>query len=167
MPLLLVLIFIVVPLAELYVIYQVALNIGILWTVLILFADSIIGSMLLRSQGRLAWRRFNEATAAGRIPAKEVVDGALIIFGGAFLIAPGFITDIFGILFLLPPTRALFRRTIVSFFTKRTVVGFVGSMGAREYNARRGSKPSNTHANGNGDVVEGTAEDLDEPRLGP
>ena len=168
MPLLLVLIFIVVPLAELYVIDQVAVNIGILWTVLILFADSIIGSMLLRSQGRLAWRRFNEATTAGRIPAKETVDGALIIFGGAFLIAPGFITDIFGILFLLPPTRALFRRTLVSFFTKRTVFGFVGGLGAREYNRRRpDSRPGNGTAGG--DVVDGTAEEYDEPgpRLNP
>jgi UPF0716 protein FxsA len=161
MPLVLVLVFIVVPLAELYVIYQVAVNIGILWTVLILFADSIIGSMLLWSQGRQAWRRFNEATAAGRIPAREVVDGALIIFGGAFLIAPGFITDVFGILFLLPPTRALFRRTLVNFFTKRTVVGFVGSVGAREYDRRRGPR------NGDGDVVDGTAHDYDDPRLEP
>jgi UPF0716 protein FxsA len=163
MPLLLVLVFIVVPLAELYVIYQVAANIGILWTVLILFADSIIGSMLLRSQGRQAWRRFNEATAAGRIPAREVVDGALIIFGGAFLIAPGFITDVFGILFLLPPTRALFRRALVSFFTKRTVFGFVGGLGAREYNRRRDAQ------NGGGDVVDGTAEEYKDPgpRLNP
>src|SRR4051812_46222231 len=112
MPLLLVVVFIVVPILELYVIYQVAASIGILWTVLILFADSIIGSMLLKSQGQAAWRRFNEATAAGRIPARETVDGALIIFGGAFLIAPGFITDIFGIFFLLPPTRSLFRRVL-------------------------------------------------------
>jgi UPF0716 protein FxsA len=163
MPLLLVLVFIVVPLAELYVIYQVAANIGILWTVLILFADSIIGSMLLRSQGRQAWRRFNEATAAGRIPAREVVDGALIIFGGAFLIAPGFITDVFGILFLLPPTRALFRRALVSFFTKRTVFGFVGGLGAREYNRRRDGQ------NGGNVVVDGTAEEYKDPgpRLNP
>jgi UPF0716 protein FxsA len=161
MPLLLVLIFIVVPLAELYVIIQVGEAIGLWPTLALLLADSIIGSMLLKSQGRLAWRRFNEAMAAGRIPAREVVDGALVIFGGAFLITPGFITDIFGILFLLPPTRALFRRSAVRFFQRRTVIGFVGGMGAREYNRRRDAR------NGADDYVDGTAEDLDEPRLHP
>ena len=70
-------------------------------------ADSIIGPLLMRTQGRSAWRRFNEALAAGRIPAREVVDGALVIFGGALLLTPGFVTDIFGAAFLLPPTRAV------------------------------------------------------------
>ena len=50
----------------------------------------------MRSQGRAAWRRFNEAIAEGRMPAREVVDGALVIFGGALLLTPGFVTDIFG-----------------------------------------------------------------------
>ena len=70
-------------------------------------ADSILGALLLRSQGRAAWRRFNEALAAGRVPAREVLDGVLVIFGGALLITPGFITDIVGMLFCCcrPPAR--------------------------------------------------------------
>ena len=106
MLLLLVLLFIVVPIVEIYVIIQVGQAIGALWTIALLVADSILGSMLMRSQGRSAWRRFNEAIAAGRVPAREVVDGALVIFGGALLLTPGFVTDIFGAAFLLPPTRA-------------------------------------------------------------
>ena len=102
----LVLLFIVIPIVEIYVIIQVGQAIGALWTIALLIADSIIGAMLMRSQGRAAWRRFNEAIAAGRIPAREVVDGALVIFGGALLLTPGFVTDIFGAAFLLPPTRA-------------------------------------------------------------
>ena len=106
MPLLVLLfIFIVVPLAELYVILQVGEAIGAPLTILILALDSIIGSLLLKSQGRAVWRRFNETMAAGRIPHREVLDGVMVIFGGAFLITPGFITDIVGILLLLPPTR--------------------------------------------------------------
>src|SRR6266536_4636802 len=97
---LLILLFIVVPVVEIYVIIQVGQAIGALWTIALLIADSILGSMLMRSQGRAAWRRFNEAIAAGRPPAREVVDGALVIFGGAFLLAPGFITDVFGIVLL-------------------------------------------------------------------
>jgi UPF0716 protein FxsA len=120
------LIFIVVPIAELYVIIQVGQAIGALPTIAILMLDSVLGTALLRSQGRSAWRRFNEAVAAGRPPAREVLDGALIIFGGAFLITPGFITDVIGVLLLLPPTRAAFRALLVRRFTSRLVVGVAG-----------------------------------------
>ena len=109
----LVLLFIVVPIVEIYVIIQVGEAIGALWTIALLIADSILGSMLMRSQGRAAWRRFNEAIAGGRIPAREVLDGVLIVFGGALLLTPGFVTDIFGLAFLLPPTRALIRKLLV------------------------------------------------------
>src|ERR687895_126999 len=96
-------IFILVPLAELYVILQVGEAIGAVWTIALLAADSVLGSMLLRSQGRAVWRRFNEALATGRMPHREVQDGALVIFGGAFLITPGFLTDIIGLILLVPP----------------------------------------------------------------
>ena len=76
----------------------------------------------MRSQGRIAWRRFNEALQAGRPPAREVFDGALVIFGGAFLLTPGFITDIFGVIFLLPPTRAIVRRLLVRRYSERMIV---------------------------------------------
>jgi UPF0716 protein FxsA len=118
----LLLIFIVVPIAELAVIIQVGQEIGVWWTIAILIADSILGSLLMRSQGRAAWRRFNEVAGAGRVPAREVLDGVLVIFGGAFLLTPGFITDIFGILFLLPPTRAIVRRLLVKRFADRMIV---------------------------------------------
>jgi UPF0716 protein FxsA len=102
--------FILLPLAELYVILKVGDAIGVPWTILLLAADSILGAMLLRSQGRAVWRRFNEALATGRMPHREVQDGVLVIFGGAFLITPGFLTDVIGLLLLLPPTRAVIRR---------------------------------------------------------
>src|ERR687886_2066974 len=103
MPLLLIVLFIVVPIAELAVIIQVGQLIGVWWTIALLLADSVLGSMLMRSQGRAAWRRFNAALAEGRPPAREVLDGVLVIFGGALLLTPGFITDLFGVTFLLPP----------------------------------------------------------------
>src|ERR687888_1779429 len=99
----LVLLFIAVPIAELAVIIQVGEAIGVWWTIALLIADSVLGSMLMRSQGRAAWRRFNRAIAEGRVPAREVLDGALVIFGGAFLVTPGFVTDVAGVLLLLPP----------------------------------------------------------------
>jgi UPF0716 protein FxsA len=131
MGLLLVLLFIVVPIAELYVIIQVGELIGVWPTLLLLLLDAIVGSWLLKHEGRAAWRRFNQALAEKRIPAAEVADGFLVILGGALLIAPGFITDIFGILFLIPPTRALARKVLYRFTVGRVaIVGFpVGSVG--------------------------------------
>jgi UPF0716 protein FxsA len=123
MPLLaLVAIFIVVPLAELYVILKVGDAIGAVWTILLLAADSVLGSLLLRAQGRSVWRRFNDALAVGRMPHREVLDGVLVIFGGAFLITPGFLTDIVGLLLLIPPTRALVRRMLVRRLGRRVEV---------------------------------------------
>jgi UPF0716 protein FxsA len=101
--------FIVVPLVELYVIIKVGGAIGIGPTVALLLIDSLLGAFLLRHQGRAAWVAFNRAMAESRIPAKEVLDGVLIIFGGALLLTPGFITDIFGLMLLIPPTRAIVR----------------------------------------------------------
>ncbi|HVX34581.1 MAG TPA: FxsA family protein [Solirubrobacterales bacterium] len=127
MGLLLVLAFIVVPIAELYVIIQVGGLIGVGPTLLLLLLDAVLGSWLLKHEGRAAWRRFNQALAERRLPAKEVADGFLIIVGGALLIAPGFITDVFGILLLVPPTRALARRILRRWTVGRVaVVGFPG-----------------------------------------
>jgi UPF0716 protein FxsA len=123
MPLLaLVAVFIIVPLAELYVILRVGDAIGAVWTILLLAADSVLGSILLRAQGRSVWRRFNDAVGAGRMPHREVMDGVLIIFGGAFLITPGFLTDIVGLLLLIPPTRAIVRRLLVRRLGRRVTV---------------------------------------------
>ena len=122
MPLLaLILVFIVVPLAELYVILKVGDAIGVVWTILLLAADSVLGSLLLRAQGRSVWRRFNETMAAGRVPHRELIDGVLIVFGGAFLITPGFLTDIVGLLLLVPPTRSVIRRVVARRLGRRIV----------------------------------------------
>lgn len=123
MALLLIAVFIVVPIIELYVIIQVGGSIGAGPTIFLLLLDSIIGSLLLRSQGRSAWVSLNRALAESRIPAKEVLDGVLIIFGGALLLTPGFITDIFGLLLLIPPTRAIVRGFLKRFVGARYTVG--------------------------------------------
>jgi UPF0716 protein FxsA len=119
----LILIFIAVPIAELYVIYLVGDAIGVWQTLALLAADSLLGSLLLRSQGRSVWNRFNEALAAGRVPRREVMDGVLVIFGGAFLITPGFLTDVLGLLLLIPPTRSVVRRQVERRIGRRVEVG--------------------------------------------
>jgi UPF0716 protein FxsA len=106
----LLLLFILVPIVEIYVIIQVGQAIGALWTILLLIAASVVGVRLLAWQGRNAWRGFQDALAAGRVPHREILDGVMIIVGGTLLLTPGFITDAVGLLLLLPPTRALIRR---------------------------------------------------------
>ena len=148
MRLLLILLFIIVPIAELALLIQVGQVIGVWWTIALLIADAVLGSVLLRAQGRAAWRRFNEALAGGRLPHREVIDGVLIIFGGALLLTPGFITDIFGLLFLIPPTRAVMRRLLI----RRGMLKLVGSMPGTA-----------TPPNGRMHDIEGSAVDIDPP----
>jgi UPF0716 protein FxsA len=120
---LLVLIFIVVPLIELYVIIQVGQAIGLVPTLVLLLLDAVLGSMLLRHQGRAAWIQFNRALAENRLPHKEVFDGILVIMGGALLLTPGFITDIFGLILLIPPTRAIVRGITSRVVRRRMAMG--------------------------------------------
>src|SRR6476661_11238075 len=130
MPFFLIVLFIVVPIAELYVIVQVGQAIGIWPTLALLLADALLGSFLLKHQGRGAWRRFNEALAQRRFPGKEVVDGLLIVVGGTLLLAPGFLTDIAGLILLIPPTRAIVRGLLKRFTIGRfVVVGMPGGGG--------------------------------------
>ena len=176
-PVLLVLVFVVVPLAELFVLIQVGQEIGTLPTIGILVVDSILGSLLLRSQGRAVWRRFNEALNNRRPPAREVLDGALVIFGGALLLTPGFLTDILGLLLLLPPTRAVVRRVLFGWFGRRFVVARVAGAAAGAGSRRvRTRGPASGRGGGRSDSrdsrdsrepydVEGQAVDIDPPPL--
>lgn len=123
--LLLVALFIAVPLAELYLILKVGDVIGWWQTILLLALDSVLGSALLRSQGRAVWRRFNETMAAGRVPHKELQHGIAVIFGGALLITPGFLTDILGLLLLAPPTRVVILRLVMRRVAKRAQAAVV------------------------------------------
>jgi UPF0716 protein FxsA len=159
---LLVVLFIVVPIVELWVIIQVGQAIGIVPTLIILLADALLGSLLLRHQGRGAWRRFNEALAARRFPAREVADGLMIAVGGTLLLTPGFVTDIFGIVLLVPPTRALVRRLLRVWVARRFVVVGVGMPGGRPTRGAHSPRPGDRDYD-----FEGTAEEIDgdEPQL--
>jgi UPF0716 protein FxsA len=136
------------PLAELFVAIKVAEGIGVLLTVVLLVVSWPIGVWLLRAEGRAAWRRLADAVALGRPPGREVLDGALVVAGGALLIVPGFITDVLGLALLLAPIRALARRGIVRNFQSRLVVGATRFGGA--------SRPYD---------VDSTATDVDSPQL--
>lgn len=151
--------FIAVPILELYVIVKVGGLIGVLPMLALLFGMSLLGAILLRHQGRGAWQRFNRALAERRFPGREVADGLMITAGGVLLLAPGFVTDFFGLLLLLPPTRAIARRLLRTWLARRFVVVGVGAMGgASRYGS--GPGPARRHYD-----FEGTAEEIDSESL--
>jgi len=109
----LVLLFLVVPLAELYVIIQVGQSFGALNTIALLILISVAGGWLVKREGLSVWRRFRRQVEAATVPGKEIADGVMILFAGALLMTPGFLTDVLAIALLLPPVRAAVRGVLM------------------------------------------------------
>lgn len=126
---LLVLLFLVVPVVELVLIIKIGAAIGVLATVALLVLSSVVGSWLMKREGLGVVRRVQASLAAGRMPGVELIDGFLILLGGALMIAPGFLTDLLGIALLLPPVRAVVRRVLRRRFSAR-LLGTTGTPGA-------------------------------------
>ncbi len=132
------------PLAELAVIIKVSDYIGLPVTLLLLVAVSIAGAYLLKREGTATWRRMRETLRSGQMPTKEATDGALILFGGALLLTPGFITDVIGLSMLVPGSRAIVKRLIrrgLGAAAMRHPVGRVGmiSTGVTRWRTRSGA----------------------------
>jgi UPF0716 protein FxsA len=117
--------FIVVPIVEIYVIIRVGQAIGPWWTILLLIADSIFGSWLVAHEGRRAWQALTVALSSGRMPSRELADGALILIGGTLMVSPGFVTDAVGIVLILPFTRP-FARAALSRVVRRRLLTAAG-----------------------------------------
>ncbi len=115
----LVLLFIVVPVAEIYVLIQIGQVIGAWWTVALLVAGGFLGGYLAKREGSRSWRALQEALRSGRMPARELADGALILVGATLLLTPGFLTDAVGLFAILPFTRPVARRGLTRFLTRR------------------------------------------------
>jgi UPF0716 protein FxsA len=111
--------FLVVPILEIFVIIQVGQAIGAWPTVLLLLFESALGAWIIRHEGRRAWRSLRGAFESGRLPSKELADAGLVLVGGTLLLTPGFITDVFGFFFVLPFTRPLARRMLSAYVAHR------------------------------------------------
>jgi UPF0716 protein FxsA len=147
---------VLVPLVEVYVLVQVGQSIGALPTVALLVVMSLLGAWLLKREGRRTWTAFRAALGTGRVPAQEVADGALVVFGGALLLTPGFATDVVGLLCVLPGSRAVLRRVLSGFVAKRLgVPGMVGGIAAEHLRRRSsGAPPRDGSAVVEGEVVD-------------
>jgi len=117
------LLFLAVPILEIYFVVQVGSSIGVLATVALLILISVTGAWLLRHQGLSVLARIQSKLARGEMPGKELVDGLLIVFAGALMLTPGFMTDAFGIFLMLPPTRAVVRIALMRRFGARVASG--------------------------------------------
>ena len=101
------LLFLVVPLVEIFFLIQVGQVIGAGWTIFLVVATAVIGAFLLRLQGFQTLQRAQTSMARGEIPAMEMLEGLCLLVSGALLLTPGFVTDTLGFLLLVPPVRQI------------------------------------------------------------
>ncbi|HRQ87816.1 MAG TPA: FxsA family protein [Bacteroidia bacterium] len=106
------LIFVTLPLVELFLFLLVGQRIGIAPTLALIVLSGFVGAAVARSQGLRVLAKYREATARGTIPHETVLDGLMILVAGVLLIAPGFFTDLLGVLLLVPPVRLVLRRKV-------------------------------------------------------
>ena len=123
------LVFLLVPLAELYVIIQVGQAFGALNTIALLIVISAVGAWLAKREGVSVWRRFQRQVQSGAVPGKEIADGVMILFAGALLMSPGFLTDLLGIALLMPPVRAVVRSAVMKQAARRAGIIRVNRFG--------------------------------------
>jgi UPF0716 protein FxsA len=120
------LLFLAVPFVELYVILQVGQAIGALNTIGMLVVVSAVGAWLVKREGLGVVRRVQERVDRGAVPGRELVDGVLILFAGALLLTPGFVTDLVAILLLFPPVRAAVRVSATRYLRRRADIRIFG-----------------------------------------
>ena len=147
--------FIALAVLELYLLVSLGRALGFWPTLGILLAISLVGTVVSRSQGARVMARWSEALNGGTMPAEGVLDGVLVLVGGALLIAPGFITDVLGLSLLIPPSRAFWARHLRAWLERRVASGDVnvsmggasvggasmGGLGGRPRGGRPGARP--------------------------
>jgi len=111
----LLLLFLSIPLIEIYLLIQVGEVIGAMPTVLMVVFTAVLGAMLLRVQGLSTLRRVQAVSARGEVPALEMLEGVMLMIGGGLLLTPGFFTDAIGFICLIPP----FRQALIRYWIKR------------------------------------------------
>ncbi len=126
-PVPLLVLFIIVPIVEIYFLIKVGSIIGVIPTILIVIATAVLGTAMLRQQGLATLQRYQQSVASGRLPAQEMIEGLALVFGGALLLTPGFVTDAIGFLCLIPVTR----QAVIRWLLKRVRIGGFSVMSGR------------------------------------
>lgn len=169
MPLLLLLLFIAVPLAEIAILVKVGQQIGLLWTILIVVLTAVIGTSLLRTQGFGVMARASEALASGKMPVEPVIEGLFLLVAGAFLLTPGLITDTVGFLLLVPFIRMAVAKWALNRLLKSGAVHVSGFGGRRDAGTERPDEEREAYRPPppGGPVIDGDYERVDEHTIRP
>lgn len=167
MGLLLVLLFIVTPFVELYLLIRIGRAIGAGPTLGFVVAMGILGAALARSQGRRVLRSFQEALAQGRVPDRGIVSGMLVLFGALLLITPGVLTDFLGLWLLMPWTRMPIEALLIAYIKRRIASGglrIYGMGGPRRETPKQPTAPTEVGraVYRPGDVIDTQGEEVDE-----
>ena len=145
----LILLFILLPMAELYLLLMMAGRVGGLWTFALVIFTGMLGAWLCRLQGFRTLARINQEMSDGQMPTDSLVDGGMILVSAALLVTPGIMTDLFGFSLLFPPCRAIYRRLLTRFMKGRIKFQTFSSTGANSEAYRRWGGPMDPN------VVEG------------
>ncbi|NOQ16360.1 MAG: exlusion protein FxsA [Methyloprofundus sp.] len=116
------LVLVTIPFIEIYLLLQIGGIVGVFPTILLVVGTAIVGAGLLRQQGLATWTRLQDNLAKGELPAYEMVEGPILLLGGALLLTPGFFTDIIGFACLIPSVR----RKIAQYIIEKRLVGVGG-----------------------------------------
>ncbi len=116
------LLFVLLPLAELFLLLQMASHVGGLPTFALVIFTGVVGAWLAREEGFRTLTRINEEMAAGRMPTDSLLDAGMILVAGAMLVTPGIMTDCLGFSLLIPPCRRLYRKLLGDYLKKRVKV---------------------------------------------
>ncbi len=122
------LLFLAVPMVEIYFLIKVGSVIGAIPTIALVVFTALLGAMLLRFQGWITLQRARMSMAQGQLPATEMMEGVLLVMAGALLLTPGFVTDSIGFLLLVPPLR----KALIRWFISRSSVPFEPPRGPGE-----------------------------------
>lgn len=155
------LLFIVMPIMEIFLLIQVSHAIGGITTILIVIGTAILGTAMLKRQGMATLAKAQNRMQSGEMPAQQLLEGLLLVIGGVLLLTPGFVTDFFGFLCLIPPTREYLANQLA-----RRSVGnlgvFVGTgPGVGRRGAQRPSPGSQGKAGQDGDIIDGDYREID------
>ena len=113
------LLFVIVPIVELMLLIQLGQIVGLAPTLLLVVATGVTGAWLARAEGMRAFFRFQRELASGRLPGQALLDGLSMLVGGAFLLTPGVLTDVFGFSLLFPVTRRWIQRRVRASLERR------------------------------------------------
>ena len=154
----LILLFVLLPWIELWLLLAIGERIGTLATLGLILFTGVLGATLARYEGAQAFARISRTLRQGGLPTDDVIEGALILAAGLVLLTPGFLTDATGFLLLIPPARRSIRNWLKTQFRQRTNIVFTTTA--------RGDRPDNGRPrdSGNPDVIDIQAEPLDDER---